>query len=136
MMHLNAYLEESSVEAGLRRLVFLRVSQINGCTYFVDLHAHEALRDGEKPQRVHCLSVWHETSLFSAKERAALAYAECVTQVSGTHVSDTDYTKVAQHFSEQELVDLTLAISVMNAWNRIAISFRRPIAERRSIQAV
>lgn len=135
MMSLNAYVEKSSIEASLRRLINLRVSQINGCAYCVDLHSHEAVRDGEKGQRLHCLTVWHETDLFTPRERAALAYAESVTRVSDTHVPDEDYNEVAQHFNELELVDLTLMIATMNAWNRMAISFRRSVAERRSTQA-
>ena len=135
MMSLNAYVEKSSIEASLRHLVKLRVSQINGCAYCVDLHSHEALRDGENSQRLHCLTVWHETELFTPRERAALAYVESVTRIFDTHVPDEDYNQVEQHFNELELVDLTLTISTMNAWNRMAISFRRPVAERRSTQA-
>ena len=73
MMHLNAYLQDASIETGLRHLVLLRVSQINGCAYCVDQHTHEALRDGEKAQRLHLLVVWRETNLYSPRERAALA---------------------------------------------------------------
>ena len=135
MMHLNAYLEQSSVEARLRHLVLLRVSQINGRAYCVDLHTHEALRDGETPQRLHCLVVWRETTLFSPRERAALAYAESVTRVAESHVSDGDYGEAAHHFDARGLVDLTLMIATMNAWNRIAISFRRPVAVRRHAPA-
>lgn len=135
MMHLNAYLEQSSIEARLRHLVLLRVSQINGCAYCVDLHSHEALRDGENPQRINCLTAWSETSLFSERERRALAYTESVTNVSKTHVPDEDYTAVSEVFSEIELVDLTLMIAAMNAWNRMAISFRRPVTERRAANA-
>jgi AhpD family alkylhydroperoxidase len=111
MMSLNAYLEKSSIEASMRHLVKLRVSQINGCAYCVDLHSHEALRDGEKSQQLH----WRETELFTPRERAALAYAESITRVSDTHVPDEDYYLVEQHFNELELVDLTLTISTMNA---------------------
>jgi len=131
MMHLNAYLQEASIETALRHLVLLRVSQINGCAYCVDLHTHEALRDGERAQRLHLLVVWRETDLFSPREKAALAYAESVTRVAETHVPDADYLEAARHFNERELVDLTLLIATMNAWNRMAISFRRPPAERR-----
>jgi AhpD family alkylhydroperoxidase len=132
MMSLNSYMDKSSIEASLRHLVQLRVSQINGCAYCVDLHTHEALRDGEKSQRLYCLTVWHETELFSPRERAALAYAESITRVAETHVPDEDYNNAARHFNELELVDLTLIISTMSAWTRMAISFRRPVAERRS----
>jgi alkylhydroperoxidase family enzyme len=90
----------------------------------------KALPDGEKSQRLHCLMVWHETELFTPRERAAPAYAESVTRVSDTQVPDEDYDQVKQHFNQLELVDLTLTISTMNAWNRMAIGFRRPVAER------
>jgi len=135
MMHLNSYLEQSSIELSLRHLVRVRVSQINGCAYCVDHHTHGALGDGEKAQRLHCLVVWHETNLFTPRERAALAYAESVTRVSETHVPDSAYMEAARHFDERGLVDLTLLISTMNAWNRMAISFRRPVTERRSVEA-
>jgi alkylhydroperoxidase family enzyme len=105
---------------------------MNGCAYCVDLHTREALQDGENSQRLHCLVVWQETDLFSPRERAALAYAEAVTRITETQVSDRDYESAAKHFSETELIDLTLLISIMNAWNRMAISFRRPVPPRRS----
>jgi len=136
MAHLNAYLKKSSIEMSLRHLVLLRVSQINGCAYCVDLHTSEALRDGEDGQRLHCLVAWHETSLYSPRECAALAYAESVTRIIESHVSDDDYEKAAQQFSDLELVDLTLMVSAMNAWNRMAISFRRPVTEPRSAHSV
>jgi AhpD family alkylhydroperoxidase len=125
MMYLNAHFEKSTIEAGLRHLVRLRVSQINGCAYCVDLHTHEALRDGENSQRLHCLVAWKDTNLFTPRERAALAYAESMTRVAESHVPDADYREVARHFSELELVDLTLMIATMNAWNRMSVSFRR-----------
>jgi AhpD family alkylhydroperoxidase len=131
MMALNSYLEKSSIETRLRHLVLLRVSQINGCAYCVDLHTHEALRDGENPQRLYTLGVWRETTLFTEREQAALAYTESVTNVAETHVPDKDYNEVASKFTELELVDLTLMIATMNAWNRMGISFRRPVPERR-----
>ena len=132
---IEGHLRKSALEPQLRELIKLRVSQINGCAYCVDLHSHKALRDGKKSQRLHCLTVWHETELFTPRERAALAYAESITRVSDTHVPDEDYDQVERHFNELELVDLTLTISTMNAWNRMAISFRRPVAERRPTQA-
>jgi|APAra7269096979_1048534.scaffolds.fasta_scaffold00098_39 AhpD family alkylhydroperoxidase len=135
MMSLNGYLEKSSIETGLRHLVLLRVSQINGCAYCVDLHTHEALRDGENPQRLYTLSVWRETTLFNEREQAALAYTESVTNVAQTHVPDEVYNEVASKFSDLEVVDLTLTIATMNAWNRMGISFRRPVPERRMAAA-
>lgn len=123
------YIESSSIDAKLRALVELRSSQINGCAYCVDLHSREARQAGESQQRLDCLPVWRETSFYDARERAALAWAESVTLVSQTGVPDAMYEEARQCFSEKELVDLTLIISVINAWNRIAISFRHgPIA--------
>jgi AhpD family alkylhydroperoxidase len=126
---INAYLTESAIEPTLRHLIWLRVSQINGCAYCVDLHTHEALVDGEQPQRLHCLVTWPETALFSAQERAALAWAEALTHISISHAPEEVYALVRQHFNDKELVDLTLMIATMNAWNRMAIAFRRqPVA--------
>ncbi|MGB6397639.1 MAG: carboxymuconolactone decarboxylase family protein [Bradyrhizobium sp.] len=123
--NVNSYLINSQIEPTLRHLVWLRVSQINGCAYCVDLHIREALRDGESPDRLHGLVVWRETELYSAKERAALAWAEALTLVAETHAPDEIYREVTQHFSDQDLVDLTFLIATMNAWNRMAIGFRR-----------
>lgn len=125
IMHVNAYLQETTIEVGLRHLVLLRTSQINGCAYCVDLHIHEALRDGEKAQRLHCLSVWEETGFFSDRERAALAHTEAVTRITEGHVPNNVYDRLAPYFDEKEIVDLTFMIATMNAWNRMAISFRR-----------
>ena len=125
MMAVNSYLVRSALEPSLRHLVWLRVSQINGCAYCVDLHTHEALRDGESLQRLNCLVTWAETPLFSDRERSALAWAEALTKVSETHAPDEIYELVRAHFQDKELVDLTLMIAAMNAWNRMAIGFRR-----------
>lgn len=124
------YIESCSIEPRLRALVELRASQINGCAYCVDLHSREARSAGETQQRLDCLPVWRETSFFSDRERAALAWAESVTRVSETGVPDSVYEAVRKHFSEKDLVDLTLIVSVINAWNRIAISFRKGPAAR------
>jgi AhpD family alkylhydroperoxidase len=125
MMAINAYLAESSIEPGLRHLIWLRVSQMNGCAYCVDLHAHEALRDGESLQRLTCLVAWAETPLFSDRERSALAWAEALTKVAETRAPDEVYDAVRAQFDDKELIDLTLMIASMNAWNRMSIGFRR-----------
>jgi AhpD family alkylhydroperoxidase len=123
------YIETSSIDARLRALVELRVSQINGCAYCVDLHSREARKAGEGQQRLDCLPVWRETPFFADRERAALAWAESVTLVPQTGVPDAVFEEARKFFSEKELVDLTLIVSVMNAWNRMAISFRQgPLA--------
>jgi len=126
----NAYLTESAIEPTLRHLVWLRVSQINGCAYCVDLHTHEAIRDGEKQQRLDCLVVWREAPFYTDRERAALAWAESLTDISRTHAPDEDYELVSQYFNEKDLVDLTLLIAMMNASNRMAIAFRRQPGKR------
>ena len=113
------------VDPKLRALVELRVSQINGCVYCVDLHSREARQAGESQQRLDCLPVWRECTFFDDRERAALAWAESVTYVSQTGVPDSVYDEARQHFSDKELVDLTAVVSLMNAWNRMAISFRQ-----------
>jgi AhpD family alkylhydroperoxidase len=119
------YIESSSIDARLRALIELRVSQINGCAYCVDLHSREARHVGEAQQRLDCLPVWRETPFYDERERAALAWAESVTLVPQTGVPDAVYDEVRKQFNEKELVDLTLIVSVMNAWNRMAVSFRQ-----------
>jgi AhpD family alkylhydroperoxidase len=119
------YLEGSSIEPRLRYLVQLRVSQINGCAYCVDLHTNQLRREGETQQRIDCLVVWREVPFYDERERAALEWAEVVTLVKDTHAPDSAYEAVSAHFPEKELVDLTFVIADMNLWNRIAISFRR-----------
>lgn len=123
------YIEASGIAPRLRALVELRVSQINGCAYCVDMHSREARQAGEGQQRLDCLPVWRETPFFDDRERAALAWAESVTLVPQTGVPDAVYEEARRHFAEKELVDLTLVVAAMNAWNRMAISFRHgPVA--------
>jgi AhpD family alkylhydroperoxidase len=115
---------KGSIDAKLRALVELRVSQINGCVYCVDLHTRDARKAGETQQRLDLLPVWREAPFYDDRERAALAWAESITHIVRTGVPDDAYELARQHFSEQELVDLTFIVSVMNAWNRVAVSFR------------
>ncbi len=123
------YIDSSTVDKRLRALVELRVSQINGCAYCVDMHSREARQAGETQQRLDCLPVWRETPFFSDRERSALAWAESVMLVSQTGVPDEVYEEARKQFSEKELVDLTFVVTIMNAWNRLAISFRQgPVA--------
>ena len=119
------YLESSSLEPLLRALVEIRVSQINGGVYCVDLHTQLARRLGETQQRLDMLPVWHEAPYFDERERAALTWAEARTHVSTTHAPDADYERLCEYFSEKEIVDLSIAIAVMNSWNRIAIGLRK-----------
>lgn len=124
MLGLEAYLAKGSIERPLIELVKMRASQINGCAYCLDMHAKDARAAGETEQRLYSLDAWRETPFYSARERAALAWTEELTRIADTHASDAEYAAVRAQFSEQELVDLTLAIVTINGWNRIAIGFR------------
>ncbi len=125
MYPIGAYLKKSPVEQHLRELVEFRVSQINGCAYCLDMHAKELRAHGETEQRLYALNAWRETPFFTDRERAALAWGEAVT---ACHVPDEVYLKVKEHFTEEELVDLTLSISYINTWNRFNIAFPMPQA--------
>jgi len=102
----------------------MRASQINGCAYCLDMHSLDARAVGETEQRLYTLEAWAETPFFTDRERAALAWTEAVTMVSETHVPDDVYEETKKHFSDQEIVDLTLALGMINLWNRLAISTR------------
>jgi AhpD family alkylhydroperoxidase len=102
----------------------MRASQINGCAYCLDMHSKDARAEGESEQRLYLLDAWRETSLYTARERAALAWTEALTLIADTHAPDEVYETVRKEFAEQELADLTLAIVASNGWNRIAIGLR------------
>ena len=119
------YVANSTLSPILVDLVYLRVSQINGCAYCLDMHTRDLLERGEKVERLALLQAWREASeLFDQRERAALAWAETVTLVPDTGIPDAEYDAARKVFNEQDIVDLTIAISLMNAYNRMAISFR------------
>ena len=124
------YLIAEKFDPILKSLVELRVSQINGCAYCLNLHSQEARAHGEKQQRLDCLSAWRETNFFTEREQAALAWAESLTLIADTHAPDDVYANVTKHFQGKELVDLTLAIININAWNRISIGFHKPVPVR------
>jgi AhpD family alkylhydroperoxidase len=121
---LEAYVRRSGLERPLLELIKIRASQINGCAYCLEMHTREARAAGETETRLHLLAAWHESPLFTERERAALAWTEAVTLVASSRVPDAVYEHARAHFGEGELVRLTLAISVINTWNRLAISFR------------
>lgn len=124
MLALNQFAATSGLEHSLLELVKTRASQINGCAYCLDMHTIDARAAGESEQRLYVLSAWREAPFFTDRERAALAWTEAVTLVSETHVPDDVYEEALRHFSEEELVNLTWAIVVINGWNRMAVSFR------------
>lgn len=121
----SAYVGQCGLPISLIDLVYLRVSEINGCAYCIDKHTRDILKIGIPIEKLVLVPVWHEAGeLFSAQERAALKWAETVTRVADTAIPDADYAEASAHFSEKELVDLTITIGLMNALNRMAISFR------------
>jgi AhpD family alkylhydroperoxidase len=122
----HSYIHGCGLEKELIDLVYLRVSQLNGCAYCLDAHSRDLLKQGVSLEKIMLLAAWREAlPLFTARESAALAWTEVVTQVAHTQVPDADYAEAAAMFSEKEIADLTLAISLMNALNRVAISFRK-----------
>jgi AhpD family alkylhydroperoxidase len=124
MYKLQKYVEDSGLEHSLLELVKTRASQINGCAYCIDMHTKDARALGESEQRLYLLNAWREAPFYTERERSALAWTEAVSLISETHASDEDYAAARTQFSEQELVNLTLAIVAINGWNRLAISFR------------
>lgn len=106
-------------------LVKLRASQINGCAFCVDMHSSDARKKGETERRLYAVAVWRDTPFFSPRERAALAWTEALTRVSETRAPDEDYEALRAHFSEAEMVNLTLVIGAINIWNRLSIGFRK-----------
>ena len=124
LLGLEQYLHECGLEAPLLHLIKLRVSQINGCAYCLDMHWKDLRAIGENEQRLYSLDAWRESPYYTDRERAALAWTEAVTLVTNGHVPDAVYEEVRPHFDEKELSDLTLAVATINAWNRLAIAGR------------
>lgn len=125
MMALENAVSKLSLEKSLLELVKLRSSQINGCAFCIDMHTADAIKDGETPRRLFAVTAWREAPFFSDRERAALLWTESLTQLSLTHAPDEDYEVVAAQFTPKEMVDLTVAISTINSWNRLAVGFRK-----------
>lgn len=117
-------ISDSGLEPSLQELVKTRASQMNGCAFCLDMHTKDARALGETEQRLYALPAWRETSFYTPRERAALAWTEAITNIQQGHASDEVYQDVRKQFSEAELVRLTLAITQINTWNRIAIGFR------------
>lgn len=124
MFGLGSYVAKSSIEKNLQHLIEFRVSQINGCAYCLDMHSKDLRAEGESEQRLYMISAWRESPVYTDRERAALAWAEAVTILSDGQVSDEVYEEARKQFSEQELIDLTMAVVAINGWNRINIAFR------------
>jgi AhpD family alkylhydroperoxidase len=123
---LQTYVDHSGLDAKLRDLIKIRVSQINGCAFCLAMHTRDARKTGETDERMHLLAAWREAPIYSARERAALAWVEAITLVTQSHVPDEVFEAVRKQFSEKEIVDLTAAAAAINTWNRIAIALRAP----------
>ena len=124
MYGLERIARERGIERKLLHLIKTRVSQINGCAYCIDMHTKDARAEGETEQRLYGLSAWRETPFYTPRERAALEWAETLTLIASRHVPDELYARTREHFTEAELVGLTLAVIAINGWNRLAIPFR------------
>src|SRR5690242_13050807 len=134
MYGLEEPLRKSGLEPALRELVKVRASQINGCAYCIDMHTKDARAQGETEQRLYALNAWRETPFYTDRERAALEWTEQLTLIAGRDVPDDLYARVREHFSEAEIVSLTLAVVQINAWNRLAIPFRAPVGSYQPAQ--
>lgn len=124
MYGVEKYVRESGLETPLLELVRLRASQMNGCAYCIDMHTKDARAEGETEQRLYGLSAWRETPFYTDRERAALEWTEGVTAIDRAGVPDELYAATSKHFTEEELVNLTMAVVAINGWNRLAITFR------------
>src|SRR5689334_14790246 len=124
MLGLEQYLHRCGLEAPLIHLVKMRASQINGCAYCLDMHSKDLRALGESEQRIYLLDAWEESPFYSERERAGLAWTDALTRITDGHVPDDVYERVRAHFSEKELVDLTLVVTTINAWNRLSIAMR------------
>ena len=124
LLAVESYIADCGLETALVELVKMRASQINGCAFCLDMHSRDARKMGETEQRLYLLDAWRESSLYSDRERAALAWTEALTSVAQSHAPDEAYDGLARHFSEEEAANLTLLICQINSWNRFAIGFR------------
>ena len=127
--------QDNGIEPALKHLIDTRVSQINGCAFCLEMHVREAKHGGESDDRLHLVAVWHETDVFTPRERAALAWAEALTNVQDGHVPDDVYEAVRREFSPAEIVYLSVAVATINAHNRVNIALRTPVGALRAVTA-
>ncbi|MBV2145045.1 carboxymuconolactone decarboxylase family protein [Falsochrobactrum sp. TDYN1] len=130
MIALEKTVAEAGLEYSLYELVRIRASQINGCAYCIHMHTRDARKAGETEERLYLVSAWRESPLFTPRERAALAWTEALTLLAQTRAPDEDFDALREHFTDEEIVKLSMAINVINVWNRIAVGFRsvHPVA--------
>jgi AhpD family alkylhydroperoxidase len=134
MRGLQDYVNKCGLEKSMLELVKSRASQINGCAFCIHMHSRDARAQGESEERLYLLDAWRESPLYSDRERAALAWTEAVTLVADTRVPDEVYDEARRHFSEKELTDLTMAVVVINGWNRLMVATRatHPVAKEKA----
>ncbi|MHB2242063.1 carboxymuconolactone decarboxylase family protein [Pseudomonas monsensis] len=125
MIAMEALTSHLSIEQPLLQLIRIRASQLNGCAFCTDMHSVDARRAGESDRRLYAIAVWRGSGFFNPRERAALAWTEAVTLLAESHVPDEVYQQAKAQMSEAELVDLTIAVTTINSWNRLAVSFRQ-----------
>lgn len=121
--HMGSQVQHSSLDRSFLELLYFRVSQINGCAFCLDMHSKELRANGETEQRIFLISAWRECSFYTDREKAGLLWAETLTSLNGKEVSDEIYAEAIKHFSETELVELTMAVIAINSYNRINIAF-------------
>jgi len=119
-----AYLHQTTLGPQLIELVKMRASQINGCTYCLDMHSKTLRKGGESEQRIYLLNGWRESPLYSPRERAALGWTDALTRIAETQAPDDAYAEIRRQFDDKEVIDLTTLIGMINLWNRLAISMR------------
>ncbi len=129
MLEMQKVIDNSHLDHKLLELVKIRASQINGCAYCLDMHTKDAIAMGESDQRLYVVAAWHEAPFYNERERAALEWCECLTNISIKGAPDESYQKIKKLFSSEEIVELTMAIVVINSWNRLAVGFRTPVGE-------
>lgn len=136
LLQLEEHVEHCGLELSLIRLIQTRASQINGCAFCLDMHTKDARAEGESEQRLYLLAGWREAPCYSERERAALEWTEAITLIADDHVPDEVYGHVRPHFTDEELANLTLAISTINTWNRLNVAFRTPAGTYQPRQTV
>ncbi len=123
MLAVQGFTDRSSLDHKLIELIKIRASQINGCAYCLDMHTKDALAIGESDQRLHVLAAWREAPFYSEKERAALAWCESLTEISEKGAPENLFKELQKHFTNEQIVEITLAVIVINGWNRLAVAF-------------
>lgn len=123
MMAVQGFTDKSSLDHKLIELIKIRASQINGCAYCLDMHTKDAIAIGESEQRLHVVAAWREAPFYSEQERAALAWCESLTEISSKGAPEKLFKDLQKHFTNEQIVELTLAIVVINGWNRLAVGF-------------